>query len=109
VDSPAPPTALLRLKDEGERALIRKLGEFPRAVESAALAHEPHRIAFFLHELASDFHHHWNRGNDDPGLRFVQAGDTELTQARLALVRGVGLILKGGLNLLGVGAPDEMR
>ncbi|BCJ90702.1 arginine--tRNA ligase [Terrihabitans soli] len=109
VDIPAAPEALKRLNDTGELALIRKLGEFPRAVESSAFVHEPHRIAFFLHELASDFHHHWNRGNDDPGLRFVQTGDVELTQARLALVRGVGLILKGGLNLLGVGAPDEMR
>jgi arginyl-tRNA synthetase len=109
VDSPAPPEALKRLTDAGELGLIRKLGEFPRAVESAALAHEPHRIAFFLHELASDFHHHWNRGNDDTSLRFVQTSDVQLTLARLALVRGVGLILKGGLNLLGVKAPDEMR
>lgn len=109
VDSPAPPEALKRLVDAGELGLIRKLGEFPRAVESAALAHEPHRIAFFLHELASDFHHHWNRGNDDPSLRFVQTSDVELTKARLALVRGVGLVLMGGLNLLGVGAPDQMR
>jgi arginyl-tRNA synthetase len=109
VDSPASPEALKRLTDAGEVALIRKLAEYPRAVESAALAHEPHRIAFFLHELASDLHQHWNRGNDDPGLRFVQTADMQLTQARLALVKGVGLVLRGGLNLLGVQAPDEMR
>ena len=100
---------LERLSDAGEIALVHKLAEYPRMIEAAAQAHEPHRIAFYLHELASDFHAHWNRGNDDPSLRFVQSGDPELTNARLALVQAVGLILKSGLSLLGVRAPDEMR
>ncbi len=101
--------ALARLSDAGEIALIRKLAEFPRIVESAAQAHEPHRIAFYLHELASDLHHHWNRGNDNPGLRFVVADDPQATNGRLALVRGVALVLSTGLRLLGVAAPAEMR
>jgi arginyl-tRNA synthetase len=108
-DGEASPESLVHLRDDGEIALIRKLAEFPRVVDGAAQAHEPHRIAFYLHELASDFHHHWNRGNDDPGLRFVQAADPILTNARLALVKGTGLILSRGLGLLGVSAPDEMR
>ena len=101
--------ALARLSDAGEIGLIRKLAEFPRIVESAAQAHEPHRIAFYLHELASDLHHHWNRGNDNPGLRFVVADDPQATNGRLALVRGVALVLSTGLRLLGVAAPAEMR
>ncbi len=109
VDGEAPPEALARLEDSGELALIRKLAEFPRLVDAAAQAHEPHRIAFYLHELASDFHHHWNRGNDDPSLRFVQSSDPQLTDARLALCRGVALVLSAGLRLLGVSAPAEMR
>jgi len=109
VDGEAPPEALARLNDAGELALIRKLAEFPRLVDAAAQAHEPHRIAFYLHELASDFHHHWNRGNDDPSLRFVQSSDPQLTDARLALCRGVALVLSAGLRLLGVSAPAEMR
>ncbi len=100
---------LERLSDSGEIALVHKLAEYPRVIEAAALAHEPHRIAFYVHELASDFHSHWNRGNDDQSLRFVQADDVELTSARLALVQAVGLVLKNGLSLLGVRAPDEMR
>jgi arginyl-tRNA synthetase len=101
--------ALARLSDAGEIGLIRKLAEFPRIVESAGQAHEPHRIAFYLHELASDLHHHWNRGNDNPGLRFVVAEDPQATNGRLALVRGVALVLSTGLRLLGVAAPAEMR
>lgn len=105
----APPEALARLSDAGEMGLIRRLAEFPRIVESAGQAHEPHRIAFYLHDLASDFHHHWNRGNDNPGLRFVVVDDPQATDGRLALVRGVALVLSTGLRLLGVAAPAEMR
>ncbi len=97
------------LSDAGEIGLMRKLGEFPRVIEGAALAHEPHRIAFYLHELASDFHGHWNRGNDAQGLRFIIADDAKLTSARLAMVQAVSLVLKSGLGLLGVTAPEEMR
>jgi arginyl-tRNA synthetase len=109
VDGVASPEALAQLTDAGELGLIRKLAEFPRIVESAGQAHEPHRIAFYLHELASDFHHHWNRGNDNPGLRFVIADNPQASDGRLALVRGVALVLSTGLRLLGVAAPAEMR
>ncbi len=83
--------------------------EFPRIVEAAAEAHEPHRVAFYLHDLASDFHAHWNRGKDNPDLRFVNRDDPQSTQARLALVRAVMIVLASGLAILGVSAPDEMR
>jgi arginyl-tRNA synthetase len=108
-DSGASPDELALLTDAGELALIRRLGEFPRAIESAALAHEPHRIAFYLHDLASDFHAHWNRGTEEQGLRFIIAGDAKLTRARLALVHALGLVLRAGLGVLGVSAPREMR
>ena len=78
-------------------------------VEQAAVAHEPHRVAFYLYELASEFHAHWNRGKDLPHLRFVRDGERRLTRARLALVRGVETVLASGLSLLGVSAPEEMR
>lgn len=97
------------LTDAGEIALVRALGEFPRAVEAAALAHEPHRVAFYLHELASAFHAHWNRGNDDTSLRFIIQGEPSLTSARLALVRALAGVLATGLEILGVSAPQEMR
>jgi arginyl-tRNA synthetase len=101
--------ALERLADPGELALMRRLALFPRLIEAAALAHEPHRIAFYLYDLASDFHAQWNRGKDTPHLRFIIQNDPELTMARLALVQGVVAVLASGLALLGVGAPDEMR
>jgi arginyl-tRNA synthetase len=100
---------LTRLTDEGEFALIRKIASWPRAVEAAALFHEPHRLAFYLHELASEFHAQWNRGKDLPHLRFIIENDRELTMARLALVYGVVQVLFSGLAILGVGAPEEMR
>jgi arginyl-tRNA synthetase len=78
-------------------------------VENAAAAHEPHRIAFFLHDLASEFHAHWNRGKEMPHLRFIIEDDAALTSARLTLVYGVVLVLASGLAILGVGAPEEMR
>lgn len=98
-----------RLSDVGEVGLIRRIAEFPRIVEAAAEAHEPHRIAFYLHDLASDFHAHWNRGKDNPQLRFVNRDDPQSTLARLALVRAVMIVLASGLDILGVSAPDEMR
>jgi len=100
---------LERLEDSGELALMRRLALYPRLLEAAAIAHEPHRIAFYLYDLASDFHTQWNRGNDASYLRFIIQNDPELTMARLALVEGVVTVLASGLRLLGVEAPEEMR
>src|SRR4029079_10569608 len=100
---------LERLADAGELALMRRLALYPRLVEAAALAHEPHRIAFYLYELASDFHAQWNRGKDSPHLRFIIQNDPQMTMARLALVQGVVTVLASGLGVLGVEAPEEMR
>src|SRR5207237_3139114 len=98
-----------RLDDPGELALMRRLALYPRLVESAAIVHEPHRIAFYLYDLASDFHAQWNRGKDAPHLRFIIQNDPQMTRARLALVQGVVTVLASGLDLLGVGAHEEMR
>ena len=100
---------LERLEDAAELALMRRIALYPRLVEAAALAHEPHRIAFYLYELASEFHAFWTRGNDAPHLRFIIQNDPQMTLARLALVQGVVTVLASGLALLGVGAPEEMR
>jgi arginyl-tRNA synthetase len=100
---------LERLTDTGEVSLLRRIALFPRLVEAAAATHEPHRIAFYLYELASEFHAHWTKGNDLPNLRFIIQNDRQTTAARLALVEGVVTILASGLALLGVSAPDEMR
>ena len=98
-----------RLEDAGELALMRRLALYPRLIEAAAVAHEPHRIAFYLYDLASDFHTQWNRGKDSSYLRFIIQNDPQMTMARLALVQGVVTVLASGLGLLGVEAPDEMR
>ena len=98
-----------RLDDTGELALMRRIALYPRVVEAAAIAHEPHRVAFYLYELASDFHAQWNRGKDAPHLRFIIQNDPQLTMARLALVQGVVTVLASGLGMLGVEAPEEMR
>ena len=97
------------LTDPGELSLMRRIAQYPRLVEAAALAHEPHRVAFYLYELASEFHAQWTRGNDLPHLRFIIQNNPELTVARLALVQGVAGVLASGLALLGVTAPEEMR
>jgi arginyl-tRNA synthetase len=98
-----------RLDDSAELALMRKIALYPRLLEAAATAHEPHRIAFYLYELASEFHAQWTRGNDSPHLRFIIQDDPQLTSARLALVQGVVTVLASGLALLGIGTPREMR
>ena len=98
-----------RLTDTGEVSLLRRVALFPRLAEAAAVAHEPHRVAFYLYELASEFHAHWTKGNDLPNLRFIIQNDRQMTAARLALVEGIVTILASGLALLGVSAPDEMR
>jgi len=98
-----------RLNHESELLLIRKMAQYPRLIEAAAINREPHRLAFYLYDLASLFHGHWNKGNDDPNLRFVKAQDYPLTLARLALVRAVQQIITSGLDIIGVKAPSEMR
>jgi arginyl-tRNA synthetase len=100
---------LERLTDPSELDLLRRLALYPRTVEAAALAHEPHRIAFYLYDLASEFHTLWTRGRDLPYLRFIINADAEITKARLAMVQGVVSVLASGLAILGVHAPDEMR
>jgi arginyl-tRNA synthetase len=102
-------TPLDRLADAGERALVRQIAQWPRLVEAAAQAHEPHRIAFYLYDLAAAFHAHWNRGRDEPSLRFIVEGDPELTRARLALVQAVGIVIGSGLKVFGVTPVEEMR
>lgn len=103
-------SALLdRLGDAGELALIRMIAQWPRQVEAAAAAHEPHRIAFYLYDLAAAFHAHWNRGRDESGLRFIVDEDGELTRARLALVQAVGNVIGSGLSTFGVTPVEEMR
>jgi len=101
--------AVERLGDPSELGLIRQLALYPRVVEAAAAAHEPHRIAFYLYDLASEFHGLWTRGRDLPHLRFIIQNDAEITIARLALVQSVVSVLASGLAILGVGAPNEMR
>jgi arginyl-tRNA synthetase len=102
--------ALSRLDDGAELALMRRIALYPRLVEAAAVSHEPHRIAFYLYEVASDFHALWTKGSKEaPHLRFIIQNDPEMTMARLALVQGVVTVLASGLAILGVAAPDEMR
>jgi arginyl-tRNA synthetase len=101
--------ALERLTDPAELDLLRRLALYPRTIEAAASAHEPHRIAFYLYDLASEFHALWTRGRDLPYLRFIINNDAEITKARLALVQGVVSVLASGLAVLGVDAPNEMR
>ena len=98
-----------RLDDSAELALMRRIGLYPRLVEAAAAAHEPHRVAFYLYDLASEFHALWTRGKDLPHLRFIIQDDPDKTAARLALVQAVATVLASGLSVLGVDAPDEMR
>jgi arginyl-tRNA synthetase len=100
---------LERLSDPSELDLLKRLALFPRIIESAAVAHEPHRIAFYLYDLASEFHALWNKGHDLPYLRFIINNDAEITKARLAMVQGVVSVLASGLAVLGVDAPTEMR
>lgn len=97
------------LVDDAERQLMRKIGAFPRIIESSARAHEPHRLAFFLYEVASSFHSLWNKGKELPHLRFIDAEKSDITKARLALIRATAQVLVSGLTILGVEATEEMR
>ena len=109
-DSPEVLSAdLSLLADAGEIDLVKKLAWYPELVAGAAKVHEPHRVAFYLYDLASSFHGQWARGNDSPHLRFIQAGDRALTAARMALVAANAQVLSSGLGVLGVAAPDELR
>src|SRR6056297_92540 len=97
------------LAHEAELALARKIAEWPRQVEIAARAGEPHRVAFYLYDLASELHGLWNRGHDDPSLRFLQEGDPATTRGKIALVRAATVVICAGLGILGVTPVDEMR
>ena len=100
---------LSTLSHEAELGVMKKLAEFPRLIEIAARGHEPHRVAFYLYELASDFHGLWNRGNDDPSLRFLQDDDAATSQSKIALIRAVSVVISSGLAILGVTPAKEMR
>ncbi len=97
------------LTNSAEIAMMRALASWPRMVESAAEAHEPHRISFYLYDLASEFHAFWNKGNDDLSLRFIIEGDKAITCARLALIRAVAVVIASGLGIVGVTPVKEMR
>ncbi|MBV8614870.1 MAG: arginine--tRNA ligase, partial [Acetobacteraceae bacterium] len=101
--------SLQGLGAEPELAVVRRLAQWPRLVQAAALAREPHRIAFFLYELAADFHMLWNRGKDDSALRFLQAGHRADSLARLALVAATAVVIRSGLAVMGVAPVEEMR
>src|SRR5690606_27226597 len=100
---------LALLTDPGELDLIRRAAQYPSLAAGAARAREPHRLAFYLYDLASAFHSHWTRGNDSPQLRVIRQDDRALTEARCALVASLKLVLSSGLTVLGVGAPDSIR
>lgn len=104
-----PETADLELLDGEELALIRLAAQFPRIVEAAAAAHEPHRIAFYLGDLAASLHAQWNKGNDDPSRRFLLAQNPELTGGRLELASAIGQVIRNGLAIMGVAAAEEMQ
>jgi arginyl-tRNA synthetase len=99
----------LSLLDDEELALVKRAAQYPRVLEGAAIAHEPHRIAFYLYELAAELHALWNRGNDDPSRRFLVENNPQLSRARLELALGIGQIVRSGLGLMGVVATEEMR
>ena len=102
-------SADLALLDDEDLALVRRAAQYPRVLEGAAMAHEPHRIAFYLFDLAAEFHALWNRGNDDPSRRFLVENNPQLSRARLELAFGIGQIIRSGLGLMGVAATEEMR
>jgi arginyl-tRNA synthetase len=99
---------LSALSSEDEKRLVRRVAEWPRIIEQAAVAHEPHRIAFFLTEIAAEFHALWNKGRDNTALRFIVADDLVATRARLAMIRSVALVIASGLAVVGVEPVKEM-
>ncbi len=100
---------LSQLNHPAEIDMAQQIAEFPREIEIAARGNEPHRIAFYLYELASEFHGLWNRGNDDPTLRFLQEGNAATSSAKIALARATGVVISAGLAILGVTPVEEMR
>jgi arginyl-tRNA synthetase len=102
-------SGLFRLITPEELSLIKRLAGWPRLVESAAETHEPHRVAFYLQDLAAEFHMIWNKGKEEPSLRFLIADEPELTKARLALVQGIKHVIASGLKVFGVEPVEEMR
>jgi arginyl-tRNA synthetase len=104
-----PAEADLTLLDEDELGLVKLAAQFPRVVEAAAQAHEPHRIAFYLGDLAGAFHQQWNKGNDDPSKRFLLIQNPSLTRARLELASAIGQVIRNGLGIMGVAAAEEMQ
>ena len=100
---------LAGLTDHAELALAAKLAEFPRLIEIAARSNEPHRIAFYLYDLASEFHALWNKGNEQPELRFLQEDNLAASQAKIALIRATAVVISNGLGILGVQPAQEMR
>ena len=102
-------TDLAGLTDPAELTLAAKLAEFPRLIEIAARSNEPHRIAFYLYDLASEFHALWNKGNEQPELRFLQEGNLATSQAKIALIRATAVVISNGLGILGVQPAQEMR
>ena len=100
---------LAGLTDAAELTLAAKLAEFPRLIEIAARSNEPHRIAFYLYDLASEFHALWNKGNEQPELRFLQEGNLATSQAKIALIRATAVVISNGLGILGVQPAKEMR
>jgi arginyl-tRNA synthetase len=98
----------LSLLDDEELALVKFAAQFPRVIEGAANAHEPHRIAFYLYDLAAAFHALWHRGNDDPERRFLVPDSAPVTAARLALAQAIGQVIRNGLGVMGVAAAEEM-
>ncbi|MBT7999139.1 arginine--tRNA ligase [Planktomarina temperata] len=100
---------LAGLTDAAELTLAAKLAEFPRLIEIAARSNEPHRIAFYLYDLASEFHALWNKGNEQPELRFLQEGNLATSQAKIALIRATAVVISNGLGILGVQPAQEMR
>jgi arginyl-tRNA synthetase len=108
-DSVLAGAAMGRLAHPEELALIKLLANWPRLVEAAAEAHEPHRVAFYLQDVAAAFHALWNVGRDDTSVRFLVAEDKELTQARLGMIRAVALVIASGLKVMGVTPVEEMR
>jgi len=110
VSSTALATAdLSKLTDEGEITLIKQMAAWPKVVEAAAEAHEPHRIAFFLYDLASAFHGHWNQGRENAVLRFIRPDDLPVTAARLAMVQALAFVIASGMEVMGVEPVEEMR
>jgi arginyl-tRNA synthetase len=99
---------LSNLSHPSEMALAAKIAEWPRLVETASKTHEPHRVAFYLYDLAGELHGLWNKGNSEPGLRFLQDDNLAATQAKLALIRAVAVVISNGLGILGVTPVEEM-